>query len=224
MSSTLICLDGDYYEYHRGEKAEQGLVIGGYELAFLADLVASYLFEKSKAHFYPTIYHGIYRDDGLVVFKGKKSVIKIKDWLDEFQQTVNKAAGNEHLQFTTEIWKPNKNPPPQAKEERVQTVTKDEFPFFDMKMKWTPEGELNFSVFRKLGQQLKYVGKESNHTPGTLRAIPSGVFNRLAKLTSLKPSLHSEGVDKFYPDHANALRKAGLAPPYFPTMGDLWKM
>ena len=79
MSSTLICFDGEYYEYHGGEKAEQGLAIGGYESAFLANLVASYLFKKSKAHFYPTIYHGIYRDDGLVVFKGKKSVREIKD-------------------------------------------------------------------------------------------------------------------------------------------------
>ena len=70
----------------------------------------------------------------------------------------------------------------------------------------------------------KYVGKESTHTPGTLRAIPSEVFNRLAKLTSRKPSLSSEGVYKVYPDHANALRKADLAPPDFPTMGDLWKI
>ena len=69
-------------------------------------------FEKAKAYFYPTIYHGIYRDDGLVVFKGKKSVKEIKYWLDEFQQTVDKAAGNQHLQFTAEIWKPNENPPP----------------------------------------------------------------------------------------------------------------
>ena len=78
---------------------------------FLADLVASYLFEKAKAHFYPTIYHGIYRDDGLVVFKGKKTVKEKRDWLDEFQQTVDKAAGNQHLQFTAEIWKPDDNPP-----------------------------------------------------------------------------------------------------------------
>ena len=81
-------------------------------MAFLADLVVSYLFVKAKAHFYPTIYHGIYRDDGLVVFKGKKSLKEIKDWLDEFQQTVDKAAGNQHLQFTAEIWKPDENPPP----------------------------------------------------------------------------------------------------------------
>ena len=46
-----------------------------------------------------------------MVFKGKKSVREIKDWLDEFQQTVDKAAGNQHLKFTAEIWKPDENPP-----------------------------------------------------------------------------------------------------------------
>ena len=41
MSSTLIYFNGDYYEYHGGEREEQGLEIGGYESEFLADLVAS---------------------------------------------------------------------------------------------------------------------------------------------------------------------------------------
>ena len=135
---------------------------------------------------------------------------------------MDKAAGNQHLQFNAEIWKPDENPPPQVKGDRFQVVTKVKFPFLDMKMRWTPEGEIIFSVFRKTGKQLKYVVKESTYTPGTLRAIPSGDINRLAKLTSRKPFLRSEGVDKVYPDHANALRKAGLAPPDFPTMGDLW--
>ena len=61
------------------------------------------------------------------------------------------------------------------------------------------------------------------HTPGTLHAIPPGVLNHLAKLTSRKPSIHSEAVDLIYPDHANALHKAGFAPPNFPTMGDFWR-
>ena len=85
-------------------------------------------------------------------------------------------------------------------------MTNDEFPFLDMKMSWSPEGDLKLRVFREKGRQLKCVGKESNHTPGTIRAIPSGVMSRIAKLTSQKPSLHSEGVDKIYPDHVNALR------------------
>ena len=68
---------------------------------------------------------------------------------------------------------------------------------------------------------MEYVGKESTHSPGTLRAIPSGVLNPLAKLTSRKISVHSKGVDKVYPDHVNVLRKAGLSPSNFLTMGDL---
>ena len=91
-----------------------------------------------------------------------------------------------------------------------------------MKISWSPEGDLQFGVFRKKGQKLNYVGQESTHTPGTLRAIPSGVLNRLAKLTSRNPSIHAESVGKIYPDHANTLRKAVLSPPILPTMRDLW--
>ena len=53
--------------------------------------------------------------------------------------------------------------------------------------------------------------------------IPSGVLNRLAKLTSRNPSIHDEVVENMYPDHAKNFRKAGLAPPVFPSMGDLWR-
>ena len=92
-----------------------------------------------------------------------------------------------------------------------------------MKMSWSPEGDLTFGVFRKNGKQLMYVGKEITHRPGTLHVITLGVLNRLDKITSRKPSIHSEGVDKIYPDHVNSLRKAGLVPPNFLTMGDLWR-
>ena len=90
-------------------------------------------------------------------------------------------------------------------------------------MSWSPEGDLKFGVFREKGQQLKYVGKESTHTPGTLRVIPSGVLKHRSEITSRNPSIHAEAVDKIYPAHAKALRKAGLAPPVSPTMGYLWR-
>ena len=101
-------------------------------------------------------------------------------------------------------------------------MTNDEFPFLDMKISWSPEGDLQFIMFSKKGQQLKYVVKESTHTPGTLHTIPSGVSNCLAKITSRKKFIHSDRVEKIYPNHVNALHKAGLAPYNFPTMGDLW--
>ena len=184
------------------------------------DLVASYLFDKASPIFRTKIYYGIYQDDGLVVFKGKKKTSEIKDWLEKFQQTVNLAAGNQHLKFTAEIWTDGANLPTPEKEDRVQVVAKDESPFLDTKMSWSPEGELQFRVFRKKGRKLKYVDKESNHTPRTLRAIPSGVFKRLVKLTSRKPSIRTAAVDSIYPAHANALRKAGLSPSIFSTMGE----
>ena len=92
ISSTLIYFDREYYEYHSRQREEQWLEIGGYKSAFLVDLVESYLFERAKAFFHPTIYHQIYRDDGVVVFNGKRNASNIRDWLEEFQKTVNKSA------------------------------------------------------------------------------------------------------------------------------------
>ena len=81
MISILVSFDGEYYEYHGGEEEEKGLAIGGYESAFLANLFASYLFEKATGNFNPTTYHGIYIDDGLVVFTGNISAKEVKYWL-----------------------------------------------------------------------------------------------------------------------------------------------
>ena len=64
-----------------------------------------------------------------------------------------------------------------------------------MKISWSPNGDLKFGLFRNKGQQLKYVGKLITHTPSTLRAIPSVVLNRLAKLTLRRPKFHSERVN-----------------------------
>ena len=104
MIETLIYFDESYYKYRGDENNEHVLSIGGYELAFLSDLFASFLFEKSQEHFSWTIYHSIYHNDGMVVFRGNNKVQGIKYLLEEFQQTVNKAEGNQHLQFTAEIW------------------------------------------------------------------------------------------------------------------------
>ena len=114
-------------------------------------------------------------------------------------------------------------PSPSVKKDKVQIAANNELPFLYMEISCSPEVDLQFGVFRKKGQQLEYVGKGSTHTPGTIRAIPSGVLNRLAKLTSRKPIYHSERVDNVYPNHVDALYEMGLAPPTFLTMGELRK-
>ena len=52
-----------------------------------------------------------------MVFKGKNKASEIKDWLEEFQQTVNTAAGNQHLKSTAEIWTDVVNSPTPEKED-----------------------------------------------------------------------------------------------------------
>ena len=136
---------------------------------------------------------------------------------------MNKAAGNQYLQFTVEIWTSDSNIFLSEKKDNVKICAADGFPFLDMNMSWSPKGDLKFGIFRKKGQQLKYSRKFSTHTPGTLCKILTGVLNRLSKLTSLNPELHSKGVDSVYPDHANALLKEGLVPSFCQTMGELWK-
>eukprot|EP00957_Ditylum_brightwellii_P124605 9497054-Ditylum_brightwellii.AAC.1 len=82
------------------------LAIGAFELAFLADLVALFVFEKTVVCFKSTLLQGIYQDDGLVVFEGKQTRREIALWLKGFQAKVNKLADGNYLQFTTELWRP----------------------------------------------------------------------------------------------------------------------
>eukprot|EP00957_Ditylum_brightwellii_P116448 8882259-Ditylum_brightwellii.AAC.1 len=77
MKSTLIQFCDKYYKYKGAagvsvDNKDIGLAIGGFEPAWLANLVASYLLEMTENHFTKTITKGMYRDDGLVVFSGIK--------------------------------------------------------------------------------------------------------------------------------------------------------
>ena len=152
-------------------------------MAFLVNLVLDYRIEESKDLLNQTTCHGIYRNDGMLVFNIKKSIQEIRDCLVEFQQIVDKVAGKKNLQFTVEIWTNDTPPPPYTKKDKVQTVANGESSFLDMKMSWSSKGYLKFGLFKNKKQKLKYVSKESTHTPGTRRIIPSGVLNRLEKLT-----------------------------------------
>eukprot|EP00957_Ditylum_brightwellii_P160702 12234819-Ditylum_brightwellii.AAC.1 len=99
MKSMLIQFKGCYFVYQGGAKGKEisnkdiALAIGAYESAFLADIVASYVFEEMEECFKRCIFRGIYRDDGLVVFVGKQNKHEIQVWLRKYQSLVNKLAG-----------------------------------------------------------------------------------------------------------------------------------
>eukprot|EP00957_Ditylum_brightwellii_P046964 3564953-Ditylum_brightwellii.AAC.1 len=65
MKSTLIKFRGQYYVHKGAAKNEDlldedvELTIRAYELAFLADFVVSYIFEKTEECYVESIYRGI---------------------------------------------------------------------------------------------------------------------------------------------------------------------
>eukprot|EP00957_Ditylum_brightwellii_P195404 14888176-Ditylum_brightwellii.AAC.1 len=69
MKSTLIQFRGRYYVYKGVAKGKElsnedvALAIGAYESAFLANIVASYVFEKTGECFTNCVLRGIYRDN-----------------------------------------------------------------------------------------------------------------------------------------------------------------
>jgi hypothetical protein len=78
MGNTLLTFVDKYYEYSGDLDIEdRGLTIGRYESAWLADLCMAYVMDNSRDILDDLIYDGIYRDDGIAVFKGSKMTGKI---------------------------------------------------------------------------------------------------------------------------------------------------
>lgn len=172
-----------------------------------------------------------------MIFIGKWSKNEIASWLCQYQTLVNRIVGRDFLQFTTKVWEPtafqNKfdmlhkgetRDTPDAKWlNQAKAILENEFPFLDMKMSWTDDGQLRFNVFNKKKQAIKYVEKGSTHRPCTFKSISSGVYTRLGRLTSNTPGNAKLQINKLYPLHTKALLTADLELVDFPTMGKTWK-
>ena len=228
MSNTLLTFVDKYYKYGGSvDPNKRGLTIGGYEFAWLADLVASFILEKTEDLFEKTTdYVGIYRDDGLIAFKGKWNVREIQRWLKTFQLRVFDICGSEDLIFTSEIWMPTEETKATTKKisKTISTVYAKYFPYLDMEVFWNNDDELNFKVHMKENQKLKYLNRDSTHRNSCFKAIPWGVFGRLARLTSTTRRALKQKMEDVYPDHYAALKRADLAPKDSPTLKKMLKL
>eukprot|EP00957_Ditylum_brightwellii_P014467 1089421-Ditylum_brightwellii.AAC.1 len=140
---------------------------------------------------------------------------------------VDKVAEGKFFQFTAEVWKPlaASNLPTVEEEEEdlgellpeewakweelVTVVEENEFPYLNMKMYWENK-TLQLAMYNKENQMIQYVSKDSCHQPSVFKAIPSGVFTCMGKLTSLTLQNEKKTITNLYPLHAKALRKANL--------------
>ena len=227
MQSTYLIFQDNYYEYDGDQDpVNRGLTIGGFESAWLSDLVGAYIFLRTRVHFDGTKFKGIYRDDGLVVFDGTLTYDELLAWRNTFQMLVNEIAEGDYLQFTMEIWADQQvqpiSHPPIDKNAPVQINSTPEFPYLDMELHWHNNQQLHFKVHLKPNQQLLYLNKGSCHTSACFNAIPLGVCHRLAKLTSVTEANADTSLRELYPAHFKALEHANLinkrTMPVIPTL------
>jgi hypothetical protein len=179
----------------------------------------AYVMDNSRDILDELVYDGIYRDNGIAVFKGSKTTSKIASWLGTFQERVNDLAGSEFLEFTVEVWGNDKDNG--RKHKAVKATNKKYFLFLDMEMYWSPEGILQFRVQLKENQVLKYLNRGSTHTDACFAAIPAGVMKRQGSLTTRTNKSELMRMDELYPAHAKALQTANLATNIFPTLGKI---
>ena len=86
MRATLPNFQDKYYEYGEKGLETKVLAIRGHESALLADLVDSYFFEVTKNKFKELLWRGIYRYNGLLLFKGNRSIPEYRIWRGKFQE------------------------------------------------------------------------------------------------------------------------------------------
>jgi len=147
MNSTFITFSDNYYRYKGlGTDGKRCLSIGGYESAWLADLVIAYILENCESHFNDLHYSGIYRDDGLLIFPGVQTSHSVNQWLQEFQTLVDSLVGT---CANIKLWQNSGN--------LVFHHPCPTFPYLDMEMSWNDCGQLSFNIHLKPNQQLLYV-------------------------------------------------------------------
>ena len=113
--------------------------------------------------------------------------------------------------------------PSRDKQENTSEIESNTFPYLNFEFLWNADGELEYQVHQKPYQKLKYMNKGSTHTNAMFNAIPSGIFYRLAKLTSIMKKNAQTKIDEWYVGHHKALSKAELDPKIFPTLKEIWK-
>jgi hypothetical protein len=214
---------GKYYEYNgiNGDvdPDERALTIGGFESAWLADLVAAFLLEVTSHCFRrTTIFAGMYHDDGLLVFRGKRSVPELTKWWHKLQTEINEVAEGSYFQVTMVVWEPGGT---DRMVGPVSVSASPSFPYLDMELFWSRSGALNFRIHLKDNQRLQYLNRGSTHTRAVFAAIPHGVLGRLARLTSLTDESKDLKLNQLYPNHAHALLQARIAPDYYPTLQEM---
>jgi hypothetical protein len=92
MGNTIVAFQDKYCKYGvDADPNRRGLTNGGFESALIADLKASYIFDKLNYLLKHQVYLiGTYRDNELLVLCRRKTHGRLTRWLAMFQQGVDR--------------------------------------------------------------------------------------------------------------------------------------
>ena len=76
----------------------------------------------------------------------------MNEWLEKFQNEVNKLAESKCLEFTCEAWNIEENE--KIINKNLTIVTDKYFPYLDMEMYWNDRHDLKFQIYMKENQNL----------------------------------------------------------------------
>jgi hypothetical protein len=105
MGNTIVSFLDKYYKCGVDPDPDRrGLTIGGFESAFLADLEASYIFDKLRHIWERDVrFLGTYRNDKIIVFNGQKSNEWLLNWLRIFQGEVDRLLGTSDTVYNGDL-------------------------------------------------------------------------------------------------------------------------
>ncbi len=168
---TLVFTNGSPW-HKKGSGSLFDVTMGSHDGAETCELVGAYLLSKLTPKHGKQI--GLYRDDGLAVFKGTPRKI------EQIKQDICKVFSECNLRLTIEANK--------------KTVD-----YLDITLDLRSG---SFKPFTKPNNTPKYVHRQSNHPPSILRNIPESINRRLSSISSDKKSFddaappYQEALDK----------------------------
>jgi len=102
---------------------------------------------------------------------------------------------------TLSMWldESRKEPPTEQNNPKTSIETGNLFSHLDTELVWATNGNLQFRVHLKPNQQLKHLNADGIHTKARFKAMPSGVYKRLSKLTTITETNKNLPLDKICP-------------------------
>ncbi len=150
------------------------VTMGSYDGAETCELVGSYLLSKLTPLIGNSI--GLYRDDGLAASN------KTPREIENIKKTICKTFSDHNLKLTIS-----------ANMKRVD--------YLDITLDLLSE---TYKPFKKPGNVIQYVNRNSNHPPSIIRSIPEAINRRLSNISSDRQSFESA-----IPPYQEALKNSG---------------